>query len=88
MKDRDEYCDCVHPASSAEAMLAGTLALMTGYAQVSTIEQRCVMADKVCDALSELADDPDLSPPFRMALSALHSHWQVLLVQRLAFSDH
>lgn len=88
MHQRDELFDCVHPSSSAEAMLAGTLALMTGYAQVSTTEQRCVMAEKVCVAFSELADDPDLSPPFRMALAALHGHWQVLLVQRLAQREH
>jgi hypothetical protein len=83
MNDRDGLADFDHPASSAEAMLAATVALMTGYAQVSTLEQRCLMAHKVCAALLQLADDPDLSVDFRMALSALHRHWQVLLAERL-----
>lgn len=64
---------------SAEALLAGTLALMTGHAEATDASVRRLMAQRISSNLSQLADHPVLSPHFRMALSALMAHWQALL---------
>ena len=65
----------------AEAILAGTLALMTGHAQSRCDVQRHCMAQKIGSNLGKLAEHPELSQQFRMALSKLRTHWQVLMDQ-------
>ena len=65
----------------AEAILAGTLALMTGHAQSRCDVQRHCMARKISSNLDKLAEHPDLSSQFRMALANLTSHWRVLMNQ-------
>ncbi|WP_372658508.1 hypothetical protein [Hydrogenophaga sp.] len=62
---------------SVEALLAGTLALMTGCAQASgPATHRALMAGKVVSNLSDLSEHPDLSPPMRRMLGNLCGRWQ------------
>lgn len=59
----------------SEALLAGTLALMTGQAQASCREARCLMTHRICANLRELGQHPALNPDFRAAVRRLHEHW-------------
>lgn len=59
----------------AEALLAGTLALMTGHAQACCAGQRGVMAHKVVANLDLLVRHPGLSPAFRAMLGQLQRRW-------------
>lgn len=61
---------------SAEAMLAGTLALMTGYAQHQDAGVRSLMARKVVSNLFFLSGHPHLSDAFRTMLVNLRGRWQ------------
>lgn len=61
--------------ASSEALLAGTLALMTGQAQASCVEARCLMTHRICANLLELGQHPALNPNFRAAVRHLHEHW-------------
>jgi len=65
---------------SAEAVLAGTLALMTGYAQSPDDEVRQLMAHKVIVNLQRLTEHPQLTEAFRTLLCQLACLWR----QRLA----
>ena len=67
---------------SAEALVAATLALMTGVversalrAPLSSHEQSRVMAAKVRANLFMLAHHEQLSQPLRATLARLSSHW-------------
>jgi hypothetical protein len=62
----------------AEALLAGTLALMTAHVQACCDGHRARIVDKVNDNLAQLAGNCALSPPFRTALWNLRIHWQML----------
>lgn len=68
----------------AEALLAGTLALMTGHVQACCDDHRQLMNAKIVANLARLAQHPILSPQFRTALGNLRTHWQVLERQRAA----
>lgn len=60
-----------------EALLAGTLALMTGVAQAAPgCRHVGPMASKIIDNLGALADHPSLSAPMRQMLARLLPHWQ------------
>ncbi len=59
----------------AQAVLAGTLALMTAYAQSSRDSHRVLMAKKVATNIRLLAHHPQLSQRFRTMLSNLQSRW-------------
>ena len=61
---------------SAEALLAGTLALMTGHVQASCCAHRELMAAKIVSNLSALAEAPVLSPAFKAMLQNLRLRWQ------------
>lgn len=66
---------------SVEAVLAGTLALMTGVAEhplkgMRPLEVRRLMAGKVVDNLLELGSHPQLSDPMRRVMRKLCCHWQ------------
>lgn len=61
-----------------EALLAGTLALMTGHAQAGCDGTRQAMNTKIVDNLSQLAGHPVVSPLFRAALRSLLAHWEVM----------
>lgn len=66
----EEYCmPCV------EALLAGTLALMTGHLQACCDGHREAMAAKIASNLAQLAGHPMLTPPFRAMLASLHTRW-------------
>lgn len=59
-----------------EALMAGTLALMTGLCQSSgPCAHRALMQTKVRDNLSELAAHPQLSATLRQVLTRLLGHW-------------
>jgi len=68
----------------AEALLAGTLALMTGHAQACCDNHRQLMNAKIVSNLSQLAEHSILSPQFRAALWNLRSHWEVMQRERAA----
>jgi hypothetical protein len=63
----------------AEAMLAGTLALMTGYAQQSDEHMRCLMATKVASNLLSLSEHVNLTQSFRLLLRRLRWCWDAQL---------
>lgn len=73
-----------HPAdqeyelSGAEAVLAATLALMTGHAQSACASQQTWMAHKIRTHLDLLYRHPGLSLELRRMIHSLHHHWQVL----------
>jgi hypothetical protein len=71
-----------HELPSIEAVLAGTMALMTGYGQASQAELdpslRLRMGLKVIDNLELLIDHPQLSRGFREVLSGLQARWQAM----------
>lgn len=62
--------------SGAEALLAGTLALMTGYAQHACPRGRRLMAGKVLSNLARLAADARVSPSARRLLARLATEWE------------
>lgn len=72
----DEYI-----MAAADAMLAGTLALLTGHAQCSCTQQRQLMARKIRSNLFLLAQHPALPPPFRLVVQRLHGHWNGIVAQ-------
>ncbi len=62
----------------AEALLAGTLALMTAHAQCTcpkTISNKDLMAKKIISNLSQLISHANLTEQFRMTLGNLHKMW-------------
>jgi hypothetical protein len=71
-----------HELPCLEAVLAGTLALMTGYSQALQAElrphQRVLMGEKIGDNLALLLHQPQLSSGFRQVLLALHRRWQAM----------
>ena len=71
-----------HHMPQAEAVLAGTLALMTGYSQFLLAEanpaHRIGMGEKIAGNLALLASLPQLSPDCRDVLRALHARWTVM----------
>lgn len=68
-----------HVLPCTEAMLAGTLALMTGHAQSACATQRDLMGRKIRSNLFFLSQHPGLSPSFRTVLQRMHQHWDALV---------
>jgi hypothetical protein len=68
-----------HVMPCAEAMLAGTLALMTGHAQSACATQRDLMGRKIRSNLFFLGQHPALTPNFRTVVQRMHQHWDTLL---------
>ena len=64
---------------AVEAVLAGTLALMTGYSQALLAElhpeHRVLMGRKIGNNLALLAEHPQLSTPFQSMLGGLQRRW-------------
>lgn len=71
--DKQEY-----QLSCVEALVAGTLALMTGHAQAGRDSDREPMARKILANLAQLSSHGCLSPQFRLMLCNLQAHWQRL----------
>jgi hypothetical protein len=71
-----------HELPCIEAVLAATLALMTGYSQALQAEtraaQRVEMGAKIVDNLSLLMRHPQLSNGFRQVLGGLHRLWDAM----------
>lgn len=59
----------------AEALLAGTLALMTGHAQACCEGQRALMAKKIIANLFMLSRHPAAPPNFKAIAANLHPLW-------------
>lgn len=76
--DQSLHTDAAYEMPSAEAMLAGTLALMTGHAQSACARQRCLMSQKIVANLLALSQHPALSPPFKTVAERMRPHWKVL----------
>lgn len=68
---------------SAEALLAGTLALMTGYVQACCDSHREAMGRKIVANLHFLVQDTSLTPHFRTMLGSLQARWR----QHVATAD-
>ena len=71
-----------HELPSLEAVLAGTLALMTGYSQALQADlhpqQRIAMGAKIGNNLELLADHPALSETFQRLLLGLRARWRAM----------
>ena len=71
-----------HELPSVEAVLAGTLALMTGYSQALQAalepQHRLKMGAKIGANLALLVDHPLLSLGFRQVLLGLQARWQAM----------
>lgn len=74
------------PLPPAEALLAATLALMTGVVERAALAQplaahgqSLLMASKARVHLRGLVDHPQLSEPFRATLRRLAGHWDRLV---------
>ena len=63
-----------------EALLAGTLALMTALAQANAQCNRELMAAKVRDNLTQLAMHPQLSGTLRTVLARMVGQWAPVAV--------
>ena len=63
----------------AEALLAGTLALMTAHAQGCCEPHRLLLTRKVAEHLAQLGAHPMLSQQFRHVLGNLQTLWQLQL---------
>lgn len=61
-----------------EALLAGTLALMTAHVQASDNGQRLLMANKISHNLFSLQHHPGFTPEFALVLARLQKTWQQL----------
>lgn len=74
--DAPSHPDEEYALPPTEALLAGTLALMTGCAQHSgPVRHRELMVGKVVSNLTELSHHPALSAPMRLLLGRLSARW-------------
>ena len=60
----------------AEALLAGTLAVMTGHMQACCDGHRNLMVRKAVANLAQLSQHPLLSPDFKALLWQLRGRWE------------
>lgn len=75
-----DHADEEYTLPSVEALLAGTLALMTGYAQsAKECPHRAHMAGKLVTNLQQLSGHSQLSPPMQAMLANLRTRWQLEL---------
>ena len=72
------HTDVEYEMPSAEALLASTLALMTGHAQSKCMRQRCLMSRKITSNLLTLSHHAMLSANFRAVVDRMRPHWMVL----------
>ncbi len=63
------------PIRDIEAVLAGTLALMTAYAQTCCARQAALLAQKIVSNLGTLGGHGDLSANFHTVLRSLEGRW-------------
>lgn len=76
---RPAHLDEEHVLPSLEAVLAGTLALMTGYSQSLQADAspgpRVLIGAKIGRNLDLLGDHPDVTDPFRRVVAGLRQRW-------------
>ena len=70
------HADEEYSLPCAEALLAGTLALMTGYVQACCDSHRDAMGRKIAANLQMLADAEGFTPHFRTVVWSLQSRWE------------
>lgn len=71
------HADEEYTLPGVEALLAGTLALMTGLAQTAPeAAHQGPMTRKIVENLGLLAEHAQLSPTMRLMLRRLIGHWQ------------
>jgi hypothetical protein len=75
INDPDVHSDEEYVLPSVEALLAGTLALMTGHAQACCDRHRELMARKAASNLLVLSKHPLMSHGFHCAAGNLHGRW-------------
>lgn len=75
----EKACCEEYELPAVEAVLAGTLALMTGCAQTRCPAQRRQMMNRIVGNMALLAEHPHLSDPFRSAVRNLRCHWELLV---------
>jgi hypothetical protein len=82
MPQRDRTITEEHELPSLEAVLAGTLALMTGYSQALQADlhpqQRLLMGAKIGSNLDLLAGHMGLSEAFQRIVLGLRARWQLM----------
>lgn len=78
MKDPVGGSETEYHLPCAEALLAGTLALMTGHAQSTCPRRQEQMAARIIGNMDALVQQSAFSPQFRVALQNLRTHWQAL----------
>lgn len=61
-----------------EALMASTMALMTGHVQSCCVSHREAIVAKIVANLAVLSQDPMLSPGFQALLWSLRSRWLAL----------
>ena len=69
------HADEEYSLPCAEALLAGTLALMTGYVQACCDSHRDAMGRKIAANLQMLADAQGFTPHFRTVVWSLQGRW-------------
>src|SRR6188474_486809 len=75
LNDGDTAATDAQGLPPAEALLAGTLALMTGHAQACCEGQRALMAKKIIANLFMLSRHPGAPPNFKAIAANLHPLW-------------
>jgi hypothetical protein len=79
-RDTCSACEEEYTLPAVEALMAGTLALLTGYAQSAPeCAHRPLMAAKLVSNLFFLSGHPDLSNPMRTMVANLRTRWQLEL---------
>ena len=77
-----QHPDEEHDLPAVEAVLAGTLALMTGYGQALQAEvhpeQRLMMGVKIARNLALLGEHPLLTDAFHTVVQRLAQRWQLM----------
>lgn len=73
--DTPAACDEEYSLPCAEAVLAGTLALMTAYMQACGGPQRDAMGHRIAAGLQDLARSGQFTPHFRALLASLQRRW-------------
>lgn len=76
LPDAGSHTDEEYSLPCAEALLAGTLALMTGYVQACCDSHRDAMGRKISANLQMLADAEGFTAHFRTVVWSLQGRWE------------
>jgi hypothetical protein len=81
INDPDVQRDQAHGLPGAEALLAGSLALMTAFAQSRCDGCRTLIVKKIISNLFMLSQHPVAAPGFKVMAMGLHGNWVQQLQQ-------